>query len=72
MYLLDTDLTVSKMYLGQFLDPNDLMNDISDLLPSSTDWTIPIVVVIIVGIAAVGSLILYNRNNKKENIQNRE
>ena len=72
MYLSDTDLTVSKMYLGQFLDPNDLVNDISDLLPSSTDWTIPIIVAIIVGIAAIGSLILYKKNNKKENIQNKE
>ena len=61
MYLLDKDLKVSKLYLGQFLDPNDVANNISELLPSSTDWTIPVIATIFSGIALVGVTVFLKR-----------
>jgi len=62
MYLVDTDLTVSKMYLGQFLDPIETANDISELLSSSTDWTTSVITVIVAGIAITGSIYFFKRN----------
>lgn len=61
MYLLDTDLKVNKMYLGSFLDPNEVARDIFNLLPSTTDWTIIIIASILAVIVIVGSIYFYKR-----------
>ena len=61
MYLLDTDLRINKLYLGTFLDPIEVANDISELLPSPPDLTISIIAVILAGIAIVGLIVFFKR-----------
>ena len=61
MYLLDTDLRINKLYLGTFLDPIEVTNDISELLPSPPDLTISIIAVILAGIAIVGLIVFFKR-----------
>jgi len=61
LYLLDTNLTVSNLYLGQFLDTYELVNDISALLPTSTDWTTSIIAGVFASIAIVGSIFFFKK-----------
>ncbi len=64
-YLLDNDLTVSKVYLGTFLNPDEVAKDISDLVSSPLNLTLPLLAGFAVGFPVIGLLVYLRR--KKSN-----